>query len=748
MGIMEVSIIPIEDALRLPDHGDGDQEAVEYFTFEDTKSCLLNCYILCYMKLKEHSAEKRQRAANAVHKTENFTISDVVASARNGCRGCHFLEATTTGLLRVYEEQDPENVSFKWDTPTFTLRMVKGDGSVRKIQLFNILGAKTRVNGLPESNILLGNTYMDLSFDRVHVFLKRCEAEHAECGSGRNVRLPKRLLNVGNITCPNGSGKKGIRLEHTEDMEGTYACLSHCWGDASKIHTQTKARTIDDYLSFIAWSDLPRTFRDAVILCRRLGVKYLWIDSLCIIQDSRQDWEVESVKMGEIYQNSYLTIAASAARQSSDGCFSETIADDCVLIQEPEHPDIYVGVRDCQGAGVMRLKKDKEQEFHEHFPLFTRAWVYQERMLSRRILFCNKVEFEVGCRVRLSCECGQRSVAPHFKPGPKGINIASLRATSELERHERGGGLNGMQFLNYVYRDWLHVVDSYAKLNITKPSDKLPALSAAAKVFSRNIGGKYLAGIWSVSLMEGLLWYVRGRPYKPRPSGPDWRAPSWSWASVDPPEGLGFITPGEKLSFTFNDKIEHAECVPSGENKLGEVSSGFIRLKAALGKAFWCMRCRGCAANNAKKAFRGRTRVDNTLYTTSADRPDSKRCTFPHPALDLMGAGLSFYADAYVEDESKYGFLLSEQGSGCRIAPCYLLHVPRRGARGLRGVKQDEKRLQPDAFLVLTKVQSNEDTFERVALAVTVHDTEEQRTKWFEDVWSGIALPETSITLV
>ncbi|KAL2823037.1 heterokaryon incompatibility protein-domain-containing protein [Aspergillus granulosus] len=605
---------------------------------------------------------------------------------------------------------------------------------------------------MPESNILTGNTSLPLSFDRVHAFLQNCEATHSQCGSGRNVPLPKRLINVHEITLPGSDGEIGIRLESTEDKIGTYACLSHCWGDASQIHTQTQTTNIGDYHRFIAWSDLPKTFRDAVILTRRLGVGYLWIDSLCIIQDSRIDWEVESVKMGEIYRNSYVTIAASASRQSSGGCFSEAVPDSCLLIQEPDHPDIYVGVRDCQGAGQMNLKKDKEQPFNDHFPLFTRAWVYQERMLSRRILFCNKSELQIGCQARLSCECGGGSIAPHFKPAPRGLNVAKLKTPAELKPDEGGGGLVGDDFVMLIYRNWLEVVESYAKLNITKPSDRLPALSATAKIISQNMGSEYLAGIWRVSLMEGLLWHVRGRPSKPRPAGSDWRAPSWSWASVDAPEGLGFIIPGKSFSPAFNDKIEAAKCELAGANKLGEVTSGFIRLKVSLGTAFWRMRCRGCATPVRRTKTQGTQRSDCTLYTTEADGPLNEvwtRCAFAEPALDLMGADLSFYADEYVGDASKYGFFKCIGKGSCKIAPCYLLHVPRYDNTGkARGSEGDEKRIQSDAFLVLTKLETQENTFERVGLALISHRTESKKRKWSQEVWSSVALPETTITLV
>jgi Heterokaryon incompatibility protein (HET) len=103
--------------------------------------------------------------------------------------------------------------------------------------------------------------------------------------------------------------------------KGQYVTLSHCWGQ-QKFLTTTK-ETLPLRTKGIEWDSMPRTFQDAATITRRLGFQYLWIDALCIIQDSEIDWETESAKMGSIYQDSVLTIAASDARDGRGGCFSE-----------------------------------------------------------------------------------------------------------------------------------------------------------------------------------------------------------------------------------------------------------------------------------------------------------------------------------------------------------------------------------------------------------------------------------------
>ncbi|KAK5991995.1 hypothetical protein PT974_05391 [Cladobotryum mycophilum] len=457
--------------------------------------------------------------------------------------------------------------------------------------------------------------------------------------------------------------------------------------------------------------------------------------------------------MGDIYRNSYITIAAAASPGSFGGCFSKTTPDRCLVIKELGLPDVYVGVRDCNGAG--RDTSNTNEAFFKHFPLFSRAWVYQERMLSRRILYCNKSEFQVGCQERLQCECGAGHTAPHFYPAPRGMNVAKLKQPAESRPNEHGGGLVGGILANLVYRNWMEVVETYAKLNLTKGSDKLPALSATARILAKHMGGDYLAGIWRSTLMEGLLWYVRAPLSKPRPRGDEWRAPSWSWASVDAPFGLSFIAPATRFSTSFDNKIEAAECVIAGQDDFGQVTTGFIRLKASLGRTFWRIRCRGCTTPAGRKGKGGLPRADYTLYTNDAHKFREEgwsACEFSEPRLDVMGPNVSFCADALVDgpDMTKYGFFSCIGKGNCKLAPCYLLYVHRHEGRGgtLRANKGGEKKLDSDVFLTLTEVKGQPDTFERIGLALIVHDTEVKREEWFKGVWAGIASPEKTITLI
>jgi hypothetical protein len=150
--------------------------------------------------------------------------------------------------------------------------------------------------------------------------------------------------------------------------------LSHCW--ASKPVIRTTKATLQSHLTQLPMASLPNTFRDAVTITRALGIRYLWIDSLSIIQDAVNDWEMESAVMGQLHAHSYLTIAASASKDSSGGCFLPRPRD--------PHTRIKCSLDDGSTGHVFLRPKPKGFNDLEKSFLQTRAWVAQERLLSPR----------------------------------------------------------------------------------------------------------------------------------------------------------------------------------------------------------------------------------------------------------------------------------------------------------------------------------------------------------------------------
>jgi hypothetical protein len=169
------------------------------------------------------------------------------------------------------------------------------------------------MSGVHIAREVVDQSSSETSFAIVKQWLDDCVEKHTKCSPTAG-RLPARVLDV-------VSNK--VKLVETQQKSAPYLTLSHCWGN-KKIITTTKA-TLKSRKSDIPWLSLSRTFQDAITITRELGFRYLWIDSLCIIQDDKKDWERESAKMASIYADSWLTIAAALGIDGDSGCFSSRL---------------------------------------------------------------------------------------------------------------------------------------------------------------------------------------------------------------------------------------------------------------------------------------------------------------------------------------------------------------------------------------------------------------------------------------
>jgi hypothetical protein len=306
-----------------------------------------------------------------------------------------------------------------------------------------------------------------------------------------------------------------VRLYETRGKLAKYACLSHCWGK-QQIITTTKAN-ISQYLQAIPWDALSRTFQDAVTCTRRLGLDYLWIDSLCIIQDMRDDWIDQSPLMADYYSKSHITIAATASPDSAGGLFRKWPQFEFTGITTEGSPSQVI---------VRRMPEHLFESFVlDPFPLLSRAWVYQERLLSAAVLHFGPQELSWECKQTSICECGfasahkpmsQQRVMLGQKIKPSELSINYVGDTEALRRSSL----------------WHRMVSDFSGLELTKYSDRLPAIAGLAKALKpfRNSSPPlplYAYGIWADSAIVDLCWYT-GRPDRLDRLG----VPSWSWAAV------------------------------------------------------------------------------------------------------------------------------------------------------------------------------------------------------------------------
>ncbi|KAF2649936.1 HET-domain-containing protein, partial [Lophiostoma macrostomum CBS 122681] len=202
--------------------------------------------------------------------------------------------------------------------------------------------------------------------------------------------LPSRVLDV---SIRNGSDDM-IRLHESVGELAQYACLSYCWGNALPL--KTTKDTYEDRRRGIAFGTLPNTFQDAVTVTRRLGIKYLWVDAMCIIQDSRDDWEIESSRMATVYKNAHVAIAADIAkdcnahflpRRKSEGSKDEEAL---AKFTESDGSTFTVYGQSSDGWG-------HPDPLESNLPLRRRAWTLQEELLASRIVHFTQNELYWEC---------------------------------------------------------------------------------------------------------------------------------------------------------------------------------------------------------------------------------------------------------------------------------------------------------------------------------------------------------------
>ncbi|KAK4442296.1 heterokaryon incompatibility protein-domain-containing protein, partial [Podospora aff. communis PSN243] len=357
-----------------------------------------------------------------------------------------------------------------------------------------------------------------------------------------------------------------------------YATLSHWWGAGNPLQTTTA--NIEHHRKRIRFQDLPKAFKDAVVFTRSMKVRFLWIDSLCIIQDSEEDKNREIPRMAAIYSGSIFNIAASAAADCHAGCFQPR--DWAVARPHIIRVDSISGSPLTRQSTVMRLLVSPsihdEQNSRAAGYLDDRGWIIQQRIFAPRTFFFEKTFLLFHCSAMYGSERLPSTIlwptdpVSHDEDIRHGLRsdllprrdamLESLvpfsraralgRAGSELHKAAgEGDGLSIVSFLLAPGRiltqspmswNWSTIVELYARCTFTKESDRLLGISSLAGMLEKaGVGGRYIAGMWIRSLPEGLLWKNITTCNRPpiRRSKP-YRAPSWSWACLEGPFDIRF----------------------------------------------------------------------------------------------------------------------------------------------------------------------------------------------------------------
>ena len=413
-------------------------------------------------------------------------------------------------------------------------------------------------------------------------WLRDCQSSHEGCRQfQRPKKLPSRVLDLNALN-------DDVRLCQTDGTEGNWVALSYCWGGKSSY--MLRKVCLEDWVGHMSLNDFPQTLRDAVLITRRLGLRYLWIDALCIIQDDPDDWTQEASQMAYIYQNATISIAAADSPAARHGIlkFHDVTDMECQLDwKTPESEKLYRVALSRDATWNTSIK---------NCPLDSRGWTLQEAILSPRILL-----FAADC---IAWECPEQCFDDHgrewpaYRPSlsyrdkylicgltqaPVVFNQSNLfrRLAEKAYYHtaktvydvanrlppdlqtlfavltEHSGTSGGLLMKGDLFglpdhaasRDlaekhsqfrhqWREISSEYTKRHLTVPSDMLPALSGLARTFKDVLGEEYLAGLFGGKrLLNDLAWVrmagstsevVTDVP----PSTPGYRVPSWSWASI------------------------------------------------------------------------------------------------------------------------------------------------------------------------------------------------------------------------
>lgn len=325
------------------------------------------------------------------------------------------------------------------------------------------------INGIPP----IRQDDCDKSFDLIRTWFNECRVNHTRCSTTisdypideKFTKLPTRVIDVS----PDEDLDHVILIE-SHGRHGHYAALSHCWGPPSKRPLQTTKETLSQHERGIEIKKLPKTFRDAVVT-REIGIRYLWIDSLCIVQQDKAEWNHEVLRMGEIFEKAQVVIAAATAKDSSEGLFMSGRHLTDPIVKLPCRCD-----EDNRSEEVMVSFSVPIPQFEKDC-LWDRAWTFQEKHLARRMLI---------------------------------FGLKSIFWTCKSTEKILGDRERSYEKWNPLGKNWLKDVEEYCWKGLTYESDRLVAIEGLARELEKTRSDTYEAGIWFSEAHKTLSWIVDG----------------------------------------------------------------------------------------------------------------------------------------------------------------------------------------------------------------------------------------------
>ncbi|KAM7199742.1 Heterokaryon incompatibility protein (HET) domain containing protein [Naviculisporaceae sp. PSN 640] len=404
-------------------------------------------------------------------------------------------------------------------------------------------------------------------------WIQACKT-HASC-SPSGVFRPTRLVDVGDPQHPR------LIISAQEIKHGAqvpYMALSYVWGP-KQDYVLTQAR-LSDMCKGLDSTRLPPTLSDAMAAASQLGFRYLWIDALCIMQDSVQDKALELPRMADTYKESELTLIVASAAGAGEGFLKPPSSETPRFLLGPFQVDSESGLE----FGY-RLPYKASAD-----PISSRAWTLQERVLSRRLLVFSSSGVMWMCR--------EDFVNPGAAPdaGPPYQTFLDPYLSEEHQTIDATHQDKDDRAEAQIRETWTAIRADYTEMDLSYCSDRLPAISALAAEIGRKTGWTYLAGMWKENLFSELHWrcmkhnQLRERmtlkPNKVKEAG--YLAPSWSWASV----GIGTVVDSEddRNDRQVFDGFSILEChVDTVDPRFayGPVTGGFLEVEGKVVELGW-----------------------------------------------------------------------------------------------------------------------------------------------------------------
>ena len=391
--------------------------------------------------------------------------------------------------------------------------------------------------------VLQLSTESDETFATLSRWIKQCELEHDGCGrlKSKTPWYPTRLLDVGTQDVKLVPGSRAAGQE--------YMTLSHRWGSSTILKLTTNV--ITSWANGFPVKSLSKTFQDFISLARRLKIRHVWIDSLCIIQegDNGADWRSEALTMNNVYVHSYCNISADWGSDTRGLFF---LRDQRVL----DMPSIDVEVKRDESESMIQHCLLVENEFWEaqvsRSPLNGRGWVVQERWLSTRNLRFGPREVFFECGQHTLCERFSENLPTELCEGD--VVLKSASSWSRLLQGPNPLSLEPATPGTALYNAWDAVLCKFSACFLTYRSDRLVAFAGIAKSFRTMLSDRYIAGLWQRNLLSEMMWYrdrlaTTAVINEPKDEGhlfekyqtAQYIAPSFSWASSAVPVDLNHV---------------------------------------------------------------------------------------------------------------------------------------------------------------------------------------------------------------